>query len=112
MVRIANPVDPKRHHDLEFLVDSGATYTIVPEEILCGLGINRRSKRLFILANGEKMERSMGNAEVCYRRRRGAATVIFGEKGDLPVLGATALEALGFILDPFHRTLKALALTL
>jgi hypothetical protein len=58
------------------------------------------------------MERRMGNAGISYEKLHGAATVIFGEKGDLPVLGATALEALGLILDPFHRQLKPIALTM
>ena len=111
-VRIANPTDPKQHRDIEFLVDSGAIYTIVPKQILRELGIRPHSKRQFILANGEKMERQMGNAGVSFGSLRGAATVIFGEIGDLPVLGATALEALGLILDPFHRQLKPIALTM
>jgi hypothetical protein len=53
----------------------------------------------------------MGSADVIYKRRRGAATIIFGEKGDLPLLGATALEALGLILDPLRRKSRSVALT-
>jgi clan AA aspartic protease len=111
-IRIANPADPKRHRDVEFLVDSGAIYTVVPKPILRELGISPHSKRSFVLANGEKLERQMGSADVLYRRRRGAATVIFGARGDFPLLGATALEALGLILDPFHRKLRPVALTI
>src|SRR3989442_15073126 len=49
----------------------------------------------------------MGSADVLYRKRRGAATVVFGEKGDFPLLGVTALEALGLIFDPLRRKLKS-----
>ena len=105
-VRIANPTDFKRCRDVEFLVDSGAIYTVVPKRILQDIGISPHSKRSFLLANGEKFERQLGTADVLYRKRRGAATIIFGEKGDFPLLGVTALEALGLIFDPIHRKLK------
>jgi clan AA aspartic protease len=111
-VRIANPTDPKRHRSIEFLVDSGAIYTVVPKVVLRDLGINPHSKRSFLLANGEKFERWMGTADVAYRKRHGAAAVVFGEKGDFPLLGVTALEALGLIFDPLHQKLKPVALTI
>src|SRR5262245_42281984 len=96
-VRVANPADFQRHRDIEFLVDSGASYTVVPKKILGELGISAHSKRFFLLANGEKFERFVGSVDVIYKKRRGAATVVFGEKGDFPLLGVTALEALGLI---------------
>lgn len=105
-VRIANPTDPERYRDIEFIVDSGASFTVVPKEILKELDIKPRSTRLFLLANGEKFERSMGNAEVEYKGARGAATVIFGEEGDFPLLGVTTLEALGLIFDALRQELK------
>jgi aspartyl protease family protein len=106
IVRIANPTDPSRYQDLEFIVDSGATFTVVPREILEKLDIKPRSTRTFVLANGEKFERSLGNAEVEYKGARGAASVIFGEKGDFPLLGVTTLEALGLIFDALRQELK------
>ena len=90
----------------------GAIYTVVPKKILHELGISPHSKRSFILANGEKFERQLGSADVLYRKRHGAATVVFGEKGDFPLLGVTALEALGLIFDPLQRRLKPVALTI
>jgi clan AA aspartic protease len=111
-VRIANPADNQRHRDIGFLVDSGAIYTVVPKNVLQDLGISPHSKRSFFLANGDKFERFMGTADVIYKKRHGAATVVFGEKGDFPLLGVTALEALGLIFDPLQRKLKAIALTL
>jgi clan AA aspartic protease len=111
-VRIANPADAKRYRDVDFLVDSGAIYTVIPKATLRELGISPHSKRSFLLANGEKFERRLGSADVLYKKRHGAATVIFGEKGDFPLLGVTALEALGLIFDPVRRKLKAVALTI
>lgn len=111
-VRIANPTDPKRYRELEFIVDSGASYTVVPKDILKELGIRPRSTRSFLLANGEKFERRMGNAAVEYKKSRGAAPVVFGEKGNFPLLGVTTLEALGLIFDPLHQELKPAVLML
>ena len=109
-VRIANPTDPKRYRDVEFIVDSGATYTVVPKEVLKEIGIRPRSKRQFLLANGDKYERRMGTAEIEYKNIRGGAPLLFGEKGDFPLLGVTSLEALGLNFDPLHQELKPIVL--
>jgi len=111
-VRIANPADLNRFEDVEFLVDSGAVYTVVPQRILKKIGIRPHSKRSFFLANGEKIERRVGDIAARYLELRGASPVLFGETGDLPLLGVTTLEALGLIFDPLRRQLKPLALTL
>ena len=59
----------------------------------------------------EKFVRRVGSADIIYKKQRGAITVVFGEKGDFPLLGVTALEAVGLILDPVQRKLKPVALT-
>ncbi len=76
-----------------------------------GMKVNPHSRRSFVLANGEKFVRRVGSADIIYKKRRGAITVVFGEKGDFPLLGVTALEAVGLILDPVQRKLKPVALT-
>ena len=107
-VRVGNPADGSRTADLEFLVDSGAVYTVVPAGILSALGVAPHSQRDFILANGEVVHRSLGTATFEYRGTRGDSLVVFGEPGDAALLGATTLEGFGFILDPFRRELKPL----
>jgi hypothetical protein len=42
----------------------------------------------------------------------GPAPVIFGEEGDEPLLGATTLESLGLVLDPFERRLIPMRMVL
>jgi aspartyl protease family protein len=105
-VRIANPTDPSQYRDVEFIVDSGAVFTVAPKKVLKEIGIKPRSKRTFILANGEKFERRVGTAEFEYKGARGGASVVFGEEGDFPLLGVTTLEALGLIFDALHQELK------
>ena len=89
-VRIVNPANSRRYRNVDFLVDSGAIYTFIPKNVLQDIGINPHSRRSFVLANGEKFVRRIGSADIIYKKRRGAITVVFGEKGDFPLLGVTA----------------------
>ncbi len=59
----------------------------------------------FALADGHTITRRVGDAYFEFQGEGGAAPVIFGEKGDEPLLGATTLESLGLMLDPFKRRL-------
>ena len=111
-LKVSNPAKPRRFAVVKFLIDSGAAYSVVPEETLRKIGICPTSKRSFILANGELIERKTGDAIFEYRGISGASPVIFGQKDDSVLLGVVTLEALGFALDPIKRELKALPLTL
>ncbi len=103
---------PKKFLKEKFLVDSGAIYTVVPAAALKKLGIRPHSKRVFTLANGETVERLLGDALFEYRGQRASSPVIFGELLDSSLLGAVTLESLGFILDPLQRELKTLPMNL
>jgi clan AA aspartic protease len=111
-VTIINPAHERKQTALDFLVDSGAIYSVVPKEILKKLAIRPRSKKEFTLANGERIERTMGDAIFAYSGERGASPVIFGEKGDSTLLGAVTLEALGLMLDPLRREIRSLPMVL
>jgi clan AA aspartic protease len=111
-VTVGNPADPSRSVEVVCLVDSGATYSLVPGEILRSLGLEPHSVREFVLGNGEIVRREMGTALFQYRGVRGDSLVMFGEPGDAPLLGATTLEGFGFILDPFRRELKPMPMLL
>jgi predicted aspartyl protease len=87
------------------LVDSGALYTVLPEEDLRRLGIVPHSDEEFELADGATIRRKVGDAFFEYRGRKGAGPVVFGEKDDSKLLGTLTLEALGFALDPLKRRL-------
>ena len=110
-VKVANMASPKRSRQYEFLVDSGAVYTVIPENELKKLGIKPTSEEEFMLANGETFKKSAGNALFEFEGKVRAAPVIFGERG-IYLLGATTLEALGLILDPIRRQLKPLPMVL
>ena len=88
-----------------FLIDSGAVYSLVPGPTLKKLGIRPHRKVDFALADGTTITRRVGDAYFEFQGEGGAAPVIFGEKGDEPLLGATTLESIGLVLDPFKRRL-------
>ncbi len=111
-LKVANPADPSQSFQEDLLVDSGAVYSVVPGTHLAQIGISPHSRRTFILANGESVERDMGTAIFEYQGRRGDSLVIFGEEGDQGLLGSTTLGGFGLILDPFRRELKPLPMLL
>ena len=110
-VNITNPELPKKSQECEFLVDSSEVYSVVPQSILKKLRIKATSSQEFILANGEIVKRSVGNAYFEYGGKIRAAPVIFGDEGVF-LLGATTIKALGMILDPIKRELKPLPMLL
>ena len=105
---IANPAEPEKVVQRTFLIDSGAMYSVAPAALLRKLGIKPDGKESFTLANGDLIERQVGNALFVYGGRGRAAPVIFGEPGDAALVGVVTLEALGLALDPFKRELRPL----
>ena len=95
----------RRKATVNFLIDSGAVYSLVPASTLKQLGIRPYRKVDFSLADGTTITRQVGDAYFEFQGQGGAAPVIFGEKGDEPLLGATTLESIGLMLDPFKRRL-------
>ncbi|MFI5386141.1 MAG: aspartyl protease [Fimbriimonadales bacterium] len=102
----------KKSREVEFLIDSGAVHSVVPIKVLEALGIEAYKTLKFVLADGTIIERQVGDAYFEYNGEGGAAPVVFGEVGDEPLLGATTLESLGLVLNPFKRELYPMRLTL
>lgn len=111
-LKIGNTANPEVLETITCLVDSGAVYSVVPREVLERLKIAPLATEKFFLANGEKIVRQKGGALFRYDGRVGFADVIFGEEGDMTLLGALTLEALGLSLDPLRRELKQLPMVL
>jgi clan AA aspartic protease len=111
-LEIGNPATPNVTKKIEFLVDSGAIYSVVPARVLKKLRIRPLAKQEFRLADGSRITRKKGGAVFRYGERVGVADVIFGEEGDSTLLGAFTLEALGLSLDPLRRELKPLPMLL
>ncbi len=90
------------------LVDTGSEYTWVPAKELENIGIKREKKDLtMVMANGQQITRSIGFAIVRVGKDFTVDEVVFGEPGDMALLGAGSLEGLSLRVDPKHKKLVA-----
>ena len=92
---------------VRFLIDSGATYTVLTKSVWESLGLKPLGEMDFILADGTVIRR--GTSEVLlelpgYGERH--TPVVLGESEDENLLGVVTLEIFGLILDPFKRQLR------
>ena len=97
---------------LNGLVDTGASYTVIPADILDELGIARDEVELFSLANGSVQELAIGWADMDLEGRTRPVYVVFGTSPDKILLGAMALEAFALAADAKNRRLIRGELTL
>ena len=104
-VEIASGPGSKVFRPIEFLIDSGAKFSVVPRADLEALGIPPLGKEIFHITAGHSIEREFSSAIFRYRGRVGGSVVVFGDKGDLTLLGAHTLEALNLGLNPVSREL-------
>lgn len=104
-VAVINPATALER-DVELLVDTGAVLSSVPRSVLEALGIKPIGRRRLRVYGGQVIEREAAVVVIRYEKVRAGATVLFAEEEDTPVLGATALEALGYQVDPTTRQLK------
>lgn len=94
-----------RYVEVEFLVDSGAVYSLVPGKILDNLEIEPYKEMSFSLADRTSIKRKISSAYFEFEGEGGPAPVVYGEEGDTALLGVTTLESIGLVLNPFTRTL-------
>jgi clan AA aspartic protease len=104
--------ETKKFAEVNFLIDSGAIFSLVPGKILDDLGIKPHRTIEFSLADGSIIKRRVADAFFELNGEGSSAPVIYGEKGDDALLGATTLEALQLVLNPFTRTLHPMRMLL
>jgi clan AA aspartic protease len=104
-VKMSSPAAPDRTADVVLLVDTGATLSWIPRAALESIGATPVSRLPFSLADGRRLERDITAVILAVDGRRAPVPVAFGEPGEEAVLGATALEALGFVVDPISKKL-------
>ncbi len=90
---------------LDALVDTGATYTSVPAEVLQRLGVAPEEEAPFILANGETVQLGMAWARTRLDDREQPTLVVFGEPESSVLLGAFTLEGLRLGVDSVNKRL-------
>ncbi len=87
---------------LDLLVDTGATYTVLPWALLEELGVEPHHRGEFGLADGSRVELEVGRVWLRFEDRLEYTLVVFGE---VALLGAVTLEELNRVVDPVGQRL-------
>lgn len=107
-VKVRNSKHPDRSFEEEFWIDTGALYSFVPEDHLQRIGVEPAATRTLVPADGRQETRLLGFCDFQVEGLEGTipCPVVFGPKGSLFLLGATALENFGVEVDPIQKRLK------
>jgi predicted aspartyl protease len=107
--RVENHNDRKRTVEVpKLLVDTGAEFTWISGETLKNIGVKREKKDYtFLMANGQEITRAVGFAILHVGNALTIDEVIFGEPGDLQILGTRSLEGMNLRVDSRAKKLVA-----
>src|SRR6266566_243218 len=90
---------------VRMLVDTGATFSVIPESLARAVGIKRLRRSVAItLADGRRVKLDAGTAIFRIGKREAPATILVGGVIE-PILGVETLEALGLTVDSRRRRL-------
>ena len=92
--------------NIEALVDTGATHSMVPGSLLQNLGIDPVETRLSRIADRSRIELQTAWARFSAEGRNAVARVSFGPEGTY-LMGATTLEDMGLVVDPVDQRLMS-----
>jgi predicted aspartyl protease len=105
-IEIEAPVSPGTRRRIQsLLVDTGSELTWVPAQELEALGVERERTKQFRQATGAVVERATGTVWIHLAGTYTPDEVVFGEPGDLRILGARTLEGLNVTIDPVSKRL-------
>ena len=76
-LEIGDP-DNTRFERVNALVDTGSTYSVMPASLLAQLDVARVDRQRFILANGQRIHRDIGETSVRIDGRIRTTLVVFG----------------------------------
>ncbi len=92
---------------VRFLIDSGATYSLLPEPVWRAIALTPKREMEFVLADGTTVRRPVSECHLSLSHGEGHTPVVLGQPGDAEaLLGVVTLEILGLVFDPFRRTLQ------
>jgi len=104
--KVWHVADMSKSTKVMFIVDTGATYTLMPSSTLKELGVKPIRSAKLRLADSKLVEKPIGEIAIEINGNSASATpVIFGEEG-VCLLGATTMEQLGLAPDPIEKKLK------
>ena len=102
---IANLERPQRRLGVELLVDTGATYTLLPGEVVRHLDLATPWQRTATLASGEDMTFPMGHVLMQLDGEEMPTIFLAGPPGCQGLIGAVTLEEFALAADSVHQRL-------
>lgn len=104
-VTVRNLQDPVRTRTLSLLVDTGATYTTLPRDVVEAVGCHPIGKRRVLLANGREEEWPVGAVSLTLEGQELPTVCLIGPNGGPALLGAVTLEEFALGVDPVAKRL-------
>ena len=105
---IRNPAEREKCWHGTFLVDTGATDSVVPKRHLHAIGLQPEELRLYELADGTEVELRVAGVRLELMDTFTLGLAVFADDEAEPILGVTALESIGIEIDPRNQRLKRL----
>ena len=100
-----SPLDFSVSEKVSALVDTGATHTMLPSDLLTGLGITPVRQIPIRTADNRIVAVGLCQAVLEVEGVRGTVEIMFGSPGGMALLGASTLERLEFGVDPVRERL-------
>ena len=98
-VGVSSPARPESEERIEVLIDTRTMLSVIPGDLLERLGVRPELSKKNRGCGG-RITREIGGIMMSYDESLAGVTVIFGEKDDPAIMGVTALESLGYQVDP------------
>ena len=99
------PQDGSRLQPVIAVVDTTATYAVMPSPLLSMLGISPEWTSEFELADGSREERPLAEIRLRINDVERTTICIFGSPDSQPLLGSYTLQGFGLAIDPATSTL-------
>ena len=98
-------LDGGETREVEAMVDTAATYTVLPAMMLREMGIAAERQARFEFADGRMVDMDIGQARATVDGISVFTQVVFGDDDGFPLLGSYTLEGLLLAVDPVNQRL-------
>ena len=102
---LGHPFRQEQAQEFQLLVDTGASYILLPPEIVDRLGLETRIERRVMLASGELVTYRLGDVYIRFNDEDHTTTFLAGPPGSRALFGAYALELFSLAVDPVNQRL-------
>lgn len=95
----------ERFERVDALVDTGASYSMLPTPLLERMDVTPIKRMWFRVADGGRIRRKLGYTWIRVDGQLAITLIVFAETDNTPLLGSHALESLGMGVDPVNKRL-------